>query len=147
MIEFDEITAFRLVRRLAIGQGTFAMYLLICLSEEWSTIETDLRAEVEVQLGAKLPFDDIDALLRQPSSMGSCSDQPVCALRITELNPDVVSLVDTHVVRLERKGNQLLFLANPSTAEQLIVHAPNFRSRLTEVLRITPDSSIGELTA
>jgi hypothetical protein len=55
--------------------------------------------------------------------------------------------LDTHVVRLERSGGQLLFLSTQNTAEQLLVQTPNFRSRLTEVLRITPDPSIGELTA
>jgi len=147
MIDFDETTAFRLFRRLGVGQGTFAMYLLICPSEDWSIVEDDLKAEADVQLGVKLPLNDIEVLLREPSLAGYCSDQSVSAFRIKELSHAVISLLDTHVVRLERSGGQLLFLSTQNTAEQLLVQTPNFRSRLTEVLRITPDPSIGELSA
>ena len=147
MIHFDETTAFRLFRRLGVGQGSFAMYLLICPTEDWLIVEDDLKAEADVQLGLKLPFNDIEILLREPSLAGDCLDQPVCAFRISELNSAVISMVDTHVVRLERSGGQLLFLSTQNTAEQLLVKTPNFRNRLTEVLRITPDPSFGELTA
>ena len=50
MIAFATTTAFRLVRRLAMGRGSTAMYLLIYDEGTEGAIENDLQAEVEVQL-------------------------------------------------------------------------------------------------
>lgn len=147
MIQFDEITAFRLVRRLALGQDTFAMYLLVCSDDIRRTIEEDLKAESDVQLGLKLPFEDIETLIRGQAPEIANFERPVSGFHITNLNSDIISVLDTHVVRLARAGHQLLFLVTDSTAEQLIIQAPNFRNRITEVLRIIPDQSIGERTA
>jgi hypothetical protein len=147
MIPLDSTTAFRLVRRLAVGQGTFAMYLLVCPEEVSGAIEEDLRAEAEVQLGSPIPILDIAEVLLHPESnlpFGECS---VGGLHIRSLSAEVISLLDTHVVRLERGGRQLLFLAAPEIAEQLLIEAPNFRNRLTEVMCIIPDPSIGRGTA
>ena len=142
MIASDEITAFRLVRLLAVGQGASAMYLLVCSKEVQSAVEDDLKAETEVQLGSQLPLADIEVLLGDPASGAPFFRQPICGFRISELTPDIVGLLDTHVVRLERSGSQLLFLATDGSAEQLLVQTPNFRSRLAEVLRIIPDPSM-----
>lgn len=147
MIESDGISAFRLVRRLALGQGTSAMYLLVCSEDVKSAVEDDLKAETEIQFGSPLPFADIEVLLGDPVLGIPWFGQPIFGFRFNELAVDIVGLVDAHVVRLERSGSQLLFLATDGTAEQLLVRAPNFRSRLTEVLRIIPDPSIGEQTA
>jgi hypothetical protein len=54
MIDFSTTTAFRLVRRLAMGQGSTAMYLLIYEEGTESVIEADLQAEVEVQMSVPL---------------------------------------------------------------------------------------------
>jgi hypothetical protein len=147
MIAFDEITAFRLVRRLAVGEGTFTMYLLVCPDEVWPSIEDDLKAEAEVQLGSPIQVIDIAELLLDPERNFACSERAVCCFYIGHPSADVISLLDTHVVRLERRGSQLLFLATPETTDQLLVEAPNFRNRLTEVMRIVPDPSIGRGTA
>ena len=143
MIAFDEITAFRLVRRLAVGEGTFAMYLLVCPDEVRALIEDDLKAEAEVQLGSPIQITDIAELLLDPEPNFPFSERAVCCFHIRHLSAGVISLLDTHVVRLERRGNQLLFLATPETTNQLLIEAPNFRNRLTEVMRIVPDPSIG----
>ena len=139
MIEFSTITAFRLVRRLAMGEGTAAMYLLIHEDDIQYSIETDLKAEIEVQLGATLPIIRVSELLDSDDSLWSYDAGPIGILRIDCWLPKMVGLFDTHVIRLERAGAQFLFLTTPELAERLLVEAPNFRNRLTEVLQIVPD--------
>jgi hypothetical protein len=144
MIAFAPATAFRLVRRLAMGQGATSMYLLICDEGAELAIEADLLAEVEVQMAGSLrigrvsePFD-LDDALESPDA------GPVRALRIDRWSPGLVALLDTHVIRLERTGAQFLFLTTPPLAGKLLVEAPNFRNRLTDVLQmVSDDPSIG----
>lgn len=143
MIDFATITAFRLVRRLAMGQGTSAMYLLIHSREAQFAIEADLKAEVEVQLGIPLPIMRVSELITSDETSGLSGTPPIRFVSIDVWSPELVSLLDTHVVRLERTGTQLLFLTAPALAEQLLMEAPNFRNRLTEVLQIVPDDPSG----
>jgi hypothetical protein len=143
MMDFSTTTAFRLVRRLALGQGSTAMYLLIYEEGTELLIEADLRAEVEVQLSIPLPIGlvserrDVDGLFGLPDA------GPMRVLRIDRWSPELVALLDTHVVRLEHTGAQFLFLATPALAGQLLREAPNFRNRLTDVLRVVPDDPSG----
>jgi hypothetical protein len=143
MITFSTTTAFRLVRRLAMGQETTGMYLLIYEEGAQSAIESDLRAEVEVQMASPLRIGRVSELFGVDDAFGLSEAGPIRVLRIDRWSPKVVALLDTHVIRLERTGAQFLFLTTPALAEQLLVEAPNFRNRLTEVLRIVPDDPSG----
>jgi len=144
MIDFATTTAFRLVRRLALGQGSTAMYLLIWEDAEQFAIEADLQAEAEVQLGIQLPTGSISDLLREPGGVRLGDTDQIRAFRIENVSPELVGLLDTHVIRLERSGAQFLFLATDELSEQLLEVAPNFRNRLTEILRILPDDPSGD---
>jgi hypothetical protein len=112
------------------------MYLLICEEAAQPLIEADLKAEVEVQMGNALPIG------RVSDNLGLPDFGPIRVLRIDRWSPDIVATLDTHVVRLERTGAQFLFITSPVLAEQLLTEAPNFRNRLTEVLRIIPDAAL-----
>jgi len=143
MIDFSATTAFRLVRRLKLGQGTTAMYLLIYEEGAEIAIETDLREEVEVQLGGRLPIGRVSELAESDENLGLPDAGPIRVLRIDRWLPELVGMLDTHVIRIERAGAQFLFLTTAVLAERLLVAAPNFRNRLTEVLRIVPDDPSG----
>jgi len=140
--EFSTITAFRLVRRLAIGQNSTSMYLLLCEEAGEPVIEADLRAEVEVQMAIALPVGRVSEHLESNDNLGLPDSGPIRALWIDKWSPDLIAALDTHVVRLERTGAQFLFIASPILGEQLVIDAPNFRSRLTEVLTIIPDAAV-----
>jgi len=126
-----------------MGQGSTAMYLLIYEEGAQFAIEADLRAEVEVQLATPLPIGRVSELLDVDEVLGLPDSGPIRALQIDRWSPELVAMLDTHVIRLERTGAQFLFLTTPALAEQLLVEAPNFRNRLTEVLRIIPDDPSG----
>lgn len=143
MIDFSTTTAFRLVRRLVMGQGSPALYLLIYEEGDQLEIETDLQSEVEVQMSNPLPIGRISERFDMGDVLESQGAGPIRALQIDHWSPELVPLLDTHVIRLERTGAQFLFLTTQALAEQLLVEAPNFRNRLTDVLRIVPDDSSG----
>lgn len=143
MIDFSTTTAFRLTRRLVMGQGTTALYLLIYEEGTQSAIETDLQAEVQVQMASPLPIGRVSERLDVDDVLESQNAGPIRALRIDRWSPELVPLLDTHVIRLERTGAQFLFLTTPNLGERLLVEAPNFRNRLTDVLRIVPDDPSG----
>jgi hypothetical protein len=138
MIDFSVTTAFRLVRRLMMGQGTASMYLLLWEDGNQPVIEADLKAEFDVQMSIILTVSAVWELkdMVEPA-------EPVRIVRIDCWSTDLVSLLDTHVIRLERTGAQFLFLTTDAVAQQLLVEAPNFRNRLTEILRIVPDDPSG----
>jgi hypothetical protein len=143
VIDFSTTTAFRLVRRLAMGQGISAMYLLIYEEGTELLIETDLCAEVDVQLSIPLPIGRVSELIEVDALLGLPDSGPIRVLRIDRWSPELVTLLDTHVIRLEQTGAQFLFLTTPALAEQLLIQAPNFRNRLTDVLRVIPDDPSG----
>lgn len=119
------------------------MYLLVCDNREQDTIEADLRAEVEVQLDELLPIGRVSGMAGSDRDCGLPDTGPIRVLRIDRWLPELVGLLDTHAVRLEQTGAQFLFLTTAVLAEQLLMTAPNFRNRLTEVLRIVPDDPSG----
>lgn len=128
------------MRRLVMGEGSTAMYLLVHEDSERIIIETDLQAEAEVQLGSRLPIELASDLFRETGGLKLDHTNPIRVLRINQWSAELVSLLDTHVIRLERTRAQFVFLTTDRLSEQLLVAAPNFRSRLTEVLRILPDA-------
>ncbi|MGA3023909.1 MAG: hypothetical protein ABSF98_03975 [Bryobacteraceae bacterium] len=140
---FSTTTAFRLVRRLAMGQGSNGMYLLTYEDGARLAIETDLRAEVEVQMASPLPMGRVSEPHGVDDALGLPAAGPIRVLWIDHWSAELVAMLDTHVVRLERTGAQFLFLTTPALAEKLLVEAPNFRNRLTDVLRIVPDDPSG----
>lgn len=142
-MDFATTTAFRLVRRLAMGEGSTAMYLLIYEHGQRPVIEADLGAEAEVQLGIQPPIGEVSDLLREPGGLKLDDTNPIRILRIDHWSQELVGLLDTHVIRLERSGAQFLFLTTDKLSEKLLESAPNFRNRLTEVLRILPDDPSG----
>jgi hypothetical protein len=146
LIDFVSTTAFRLVRRLVMGQRTASMYLLVHEQEAQSAIEADLQAELEVQIGAKLRIADLSELVDKELLITSYQSGAMAAIRIDSTAHEIIGLLDTHVIRLERSGAQLLFLATPALAEPLLVQAPNFRNRITEIMRIVPDEGSGDVT-
>ncbi len=142
MSEFSTITAFRLVRRLVIGQNSTSMYLLLCEDASEPAIEADVRAEVEVQMGIALPVGRVSAHLDTNDSLGLPDSGLIRALWIDKWSSGLIAALDTHVVRLERTGAQFLFITSPILGEQLLIEAPNFRNRLTEVLCIISDAAV-----
>jgi hypothetical protein len=126
-----------------MGQGTTALYLLIYEEGAQSAIETDLQAEVEVQMTSPLPIGRVSKRLDMGDVLESQAAGPIRALQVDRWSPELVPMLDTHVIRLERTGAQFLFLTTQALAEQLLVQAPNFRNRLTDVLRIVPDDPSG----
>ena len=143
MIEFSATTAFRLVRGLALDRGSTAMYLLTYEEGTESVIEADLRAEVDVQLSLSLPIGRVSGALDGDTLLGLPDSGAIRALRIDRWSPELVTLLDTHVIRLEQTGAQFLFLTTPALGEKLLIEAPNFRNRLTDVLRVIPDDPSG----
>ncbi len=139
--EFSPTTAFRLLRRLALGQSG-AMYLLVYREGDYPAVEADLRAEFEVQMANSLRIGRVSELLDVNETIELPEPGPFRAFLIDRWSPELVTLLDTHVVRLERTGAQFLFLTSPALAEQLLVEAPNFRSRLTDVLHLVPDEAL-----
>lgn len=139
MIAFETTTAFRLVRRLLLGNVSTGMYLLLYEEGAYSAIEADLVAELEVAMGSAAPIGPVLDLLDVPNVPEPAGETSIRVFRISRWAPELVALLDTHVIRLERTGAQLLFLTTSSLAERLLVEAPNFRNRLTEVLRIIPE--------
>jgi hypothetical protein len=119
------------------------MFLLIHADGEQPAVEADLQAEAEVQLGSRLPTGPVSDLLNEPGGLELNDRNPIRVLRIDRWSPELVALLDTHVIRLERSRAQFLFLTTDKLSEQLLGAAPNFRSRLTEVLRILPDDVQG----
>ena len=119
------------------------MYLLIYADGAQSAIEADLRAEVEVQLSKPLSIGRISEWLDVSDAIGAEDVDSIRVLHIDRWSSGLVALLDTHMIRLEQTGAQFLFLTNPALAEQLLIGAPNFRNRLTEVLQIVPDDPSG----
>jgi hypothetical protein len=146
MIDFSTTTAFRLVRQLAVSPGTPAMYLLISEAGTEAAVENDLREEVEVQLGSSL---SIYRLAESPDSNRDIEELEgdaaggIRLLRIDVWAPDLIGSLDSHVIRLEQTGAQFLFLTSEELSQRLVIAAPNFRNRLADVLRITPDDPSG----
>jgi hypothetical protein len=119
------------------------MYLLIHEEATRSAVEADLQAELEVEMANPRPIEPISELLDVSDISELASESPIRVFRISRWSPKLVPLLDTHVTRLERTGAQFLFLTTSAIAEQLLVESPNFRNRLTDVLRVIPEDLTG----
>ena len=117
MVDFLKTTAFRLVRRLATGQGSVVFYVLIYAENDLPDIEADLRAEIQVQIGVLPAFGVASTILREGAGLILDDADPIRILRIDCWSPELVALLDTHVIRLERSGAQFLFLATEKLAD------------------------------
>jgi hypothetical protein len=119
------------------------MYLLICNEGAQPAVEADLRAEAEVQMASHLTIVRVSELPDLDDALGRQDAGSIRLLRIDRWLPELVGFLDTHVIRLERTGAQFLFLTTDALAERLLLEAPNFRNRLTEIMRISPDDPSG----
>ena len=104
-----------------------------------------LNAEFELHFGTPPPMTMVSAPPDHDGDFGLYEGGPIRVLWIDLWLTQLVPLLDTHVVRLERIGGQFLFLATPELAERLLVQAPNFRNRLTDIMRIVPDDLSGSV--
>jgi hypothetical protein len=105
-------------------------------------VETDLNAEGAIQMGVGLVIAHLSELSQLGYALDAREGGRVRAIWIDEWSSELVATLDTHVVRLERTGAQFLFITSAALADRLLTEAPNFRSRLTEMLRIVPDPAI-----
>ena len=149
MTNFIPITPFEFVRRLALaGREVPSVYLLIVEPATTAGIETDLLAEIQIQLGTRVRSLVASAL--QPERLDDAfrqeADQPVILISIDRWVPKLIHSMDSNVVLLTQ-GGALLLLADRELAERVLSAAPNLRSRLADVLEMTPDSVFGGLSA
>ena len=122
-----------------MGNLSASIYILILEEGTEMAIEDDLQSELEVETANRPPVEDIPRSSEFGQPLESAGTNPIQIFRIRDWSPDLVSFLDTHVVRLERTGAQFVFLTSWAIAEQLLTEAPNFRNRITEVLRIAPE--------
>jgi len=145
MITFPRTTVFGLVRRVAATELTNpSIYVLICEPEAMSAVQSDLAAEIEVQLGADLRSFDashvtIDILAQ---AIASNRTPGVILLAMARWEHTLVDSIDRNIVLLTQVG-PVLFLTSFDVAERILTRAPNLRSRLADVLIIGPDEPIG----
>jgi hypothetical protein len=151
MTNFIQITPFGFVRRLALaGRGVPSVYLLIVEPTTTAGIQTDLLAEIQIQLGTGTRVRSIVASALQPERLDYAfrqeADQPVILMSIDRWVPKLIHSMDRNVVLLTR-GGAILLLTNRELAERVLSAAPNLRNRLVDVLEMTPDSVFGGLPA
>jgi hypothetical protein len=144
MIDFPEISPFGLVRRLGVaGPGSPAIYLLICAAETEETVCADIVAETDVQLGISHHIETATEL--RANGFELWNDGSVRVLRFDAWHPDVAAALDRSAGVLVQDGGQLLLLAPYEAAIQLLREAPNLRSRIIGVFRISPEDFSGAM--
>ncbi|MEX2299621.1 MAG: hypothetical protein WD733_01720 [Bryobacterales bacterium] len=149
MSDFASTTPFQLVRRLAAaGQNSPSAYFLIAATSATESVQVDLAAEVEVQIGGYLQClaaADLDPE-RLEHAFGSEIHWPNLLITVDHWVPNVIDWFDRNVVIVIGAG-AVLFLANPRVAERVLRAAPNLRNRLTDILTIEPDPAFGGFLA
>lgn len=130
------------------GPEVPTVYLLIVEPTTTAGIQTDLLAEIQIQLGTEVRSLVASAL--QPERLGDAFRQgagrPVILMSIDRWAPRLIQSMDRNVVLLTR-GGAVLLLASRELAERVLSAAPNLRNRLVDVLVMTPDSVFGGLSA
>lgn len=118
------------------------MYLLIADTADIAKVQADVSAEVQVQLGAKLRSLTASELRpeRLEDAFRDDAVWPAVLLTLDRWVPKLVDAIDCNVVLVTRFGAVLL-LANNEIAERVLTAAPNLRSRLTDILAISPDEA------
>ncbi len=139
-------TAFRLVRRIATaGENNPALYLLIAEAADLPAIRSDFEAEVHVQLESGLRCLVAEDLSpeRLEDTFSSASAPKILLITFDRWNPELIQSIDRNVVLLT--GNvPVLLLTKTSVADRILSAAPNLRSRLTDILTVTPDGASHE---
>lgn len=130
------------------GREVPSVYLLIVEPATTAGIQTDLLAEIQIQLGTRVRSMVASAL--QPERLDDAfrqeADRPVILMSIDRWVPKLIHSMDRNVVLLTR-GGAILLLTNRELAERVLSAAPNLRNRLVDVLEMTPDSVFGGLSA
>jgi hypothetical protein len=140
MIEFARTTPFRFVRGLATaGEQVPSLYLLVCDGSAMDAVRADLTAEVRVQLGLDVRCLTASEVLPE---MLEDSTRPVLLITLDRWTPGLITFLDRNVVLLTRVGAVVL-LADRQVAERVLAKAPNLRSRLADILTISPDEVFG----
>jgi hypothetical protein len=146
MIDFAQTTAFGFVRRLAAaGMDGPSTYLLVAENSIIESVQADLAAEVQVQLGTRIRLSVASELRPDRLAQLFATDlaSPVMLVRLDSWTPRLIEAVDRNVVLVTMNGT-VLFLGTHELAERMLGAAPNLRSRLADVLAITPDESMGD---
>jgi hypothetical protein len=120
------------------------LYLLICEAGAMNAIRADLTAEVQVQLGFDIRFLTASEVRPEKLEEAFVGDavRPVVLIALDRWLPKLIGSLDRNIVVLTRAGTVLL-LADRHIAERALAAAPNLRSRLADVLAITPDEAFG----
>lgn len=145
MSDFGHSTAFGFVRRLAAtGVGCPSMYLLLSESSAIEAVQADLVAEIEVQLGSEIRMRVASEVAPEKLEQAFLpSGAPAVTLvRFDRWVPQLVQSLDRNVVLLTRAGVVLL-LSTMDLGRRTLAAAPNLRSRITDVLSLTPDEGVG----
>jgi hypothetical protein len=144
MSEFSTTTTFGVIRRLAsMGLTSPSLYVLICERGEMEAVQSDLAAEVDVQLGSELRILDTSnvSLDRFFEAIAPNGKPRAVLLTIRQWERKLVDSLDRNVVLLTGAG-PLVLLADFEIAERILSAAPNLRNRLADVLLIRPDQSL-----
>jgi hypothetical protein len=106
-------------------------------------VQSDLAAEMDVQLGSELRLLDSSNLsLEQLFEAIAPNGQPrAVLLTIRQWERKLVDSLDRNIVLVTEAG-PLLLLTDFEIAERILSAAPNLRNRLADVLLITPDQSV-----
>jgi hypothetical protein len=111
MMEFEEVTPFRLVRSLGVsGTRNPAIYLLICDGPSVLEIEQDLSTETEVQLGTVIRISTASEVLRD--GLPAWDDGSTRLIYFDRWLPKLVAAMDRHSALLVQDGGQILMLAD-----------------------------------
>ncbi len=126
------------------GQDAPCLYLLICEAGAMNAIRADLTDEVQVQLGFDIRFLTASEVRPEKLEEAFAGDavRPVTLITLDRWLPKLIDSLDCNIVVLTRAGTVLL-LADRQIAERALTAAPNLRSRLADVLAITPDEAFG----
>jgi len=144
MREFSTTTTFGVIRRVAsMGLTSPSLYVLICERGEMEAIQSDLAAEMDVQLSSELRLLDAPNLsVEQLSDAITPDGEPrAVLLTIRQWERRLVDSLDRNIVLVTGAG-PLLLLTDFKIAERILSEAPNLRNRLADVLLIRPDQSI-----
>jgi len=145
MSDFAATTPFQLVRRLAAaGRESPSLYLLIADTAEIETVQADVAAEVEVQIGdtprclatAEIHTENLEDAFR------SANPWPVVLVTLDRWIPKLIDSLDRNIV-LATSAGAVFLLTNEEIANRILAAAPNLRNRLTDVVSIAPDEAIG----
>ena len=123
-----------------MGLTSPSLYILVCDRGEMETVEADLSAEMDVQLGSDLRLLEASNLrVEQLFEATLPNGGPrVVLLTMRQWERKLVDWLDRNIVLVTDAGPFLL-LAELEIAERVLSVAPNLRNRLADILSIRPD--------